>query len=147
MVNRFSQFTAYIADLYWMIQKIEREEMEALGLKGPQAQCIVAMSRQEEGITAAELSSLCEKDKASISRTVSDLISRGLVCREGSAYRAALRLTEEGRKIAGQVNQKVRLAAARAGEGLSEADRKVLYATLERIAANLKKISQEGLTV
>ena len=146
MVNRFSQFTAYIADLYWMIQKIEREEMEALGLKGPQAQCIVAMSRQE-GITAAELSSLCEKDKASISRTVSDLISRGLVCREGSAYRAALHLTEEGRKIAGQVNQKVRLAAARAGEGLSEADRKVLYTALERIAANLKKISQEGLTV
>lgn len=147
MITRFSQFTSYISELYWMIQKIEREEMESLGLKGPQAECMVAMSRREEGVTAAELSALCEKDKAAISRIVSDLVSRGLVCREGSAYRAALHLTEAGKQIAEQVNRKVALAVSRAGKGLTEADRSVLYGSLELISANLKKISQEGLTV
>lgn len=147
MITRFSQFTSYISELYWMIQKIEREEMESLGLKGPQAECMVVMSRREEGVTAAELSTLCEKDKAAISRIVSDLVSRGLVCREGSAYRAALHLTEAGKQIAEQVNRRVHLAAARAGEGLTEEDRRVLYAALDRICANIKKISQEGLTV
>ena len=145
MITRFSQFTAYISELYWMIQKIEREEMESLGLKGPQAECLVAISRRSEGGTAAELSSLCERDRSAISRTISDLVSRGLVCREGSAYRALLRLTEEGRKIASQVNRKVARAVAKAGEGLSEADRTALYACLDRITCNIKKISQEGL--
>lgn len=147
MIARFSQFTAYISEIYWMIQKIERAEMEALGLKGPQAECLVAMSRRTEGITAAELSTLCEKDKSAISRIVSDLVSRGLVHREGSAYRALLHLTEEGRKIAEQVNRKVALAVSRAGKGLTEADRTALYKSLERISGNIKIISQEGLTV
>lgn len=147
MITRFSQFTAYISELYWMIQKIEREEMEALGLKGPQAECLVAMSRRREGITAAELSTLCEKDKSAISRSISDLVSRGLVMREGSAYRALLRLTEEGRKIAEQVNRKVALAVSRAGKGLTEEDRIALYESLERISGNIKKISQEGLSL
>lgn len=147
MIARFSQFTAYISDIYWMIQKIEREEMEALGLKGPQAQCLVAMSRRE-GVTAAELSVLCEKDKAAISRSISGLIERGLVHRAGSGpYRAVLHLTEEGRRIAHEVNRKVSLAVTRASEGLTAPDRTALYACLERISGNIKKISQEGLTL
>jgi len=66
MIARFAQFTAHISEIYWMIQKIEREEMERLGLRGSQAQCLVAISRRSEGVTAAELCTLCEKDKASI---------------------------------------------------------------------------------
>lgn len=147
MVTRFSQFTAYISELYWMIQKIEREEMESLGLKGPQAECLVAMSRRKDGVTAAELSTLCEKDKAAISRSIADLVSRGLVSREGSAYRALLHLTEEGRKVAEQVNRKVALAVHRAGKGLTEEARASLYESLEQISRNIKKISQEGLSL
>ena len=148
MIARFAQFTAYISDIYWMIQKIEREEMERLGLKGPQAQCLVAISRRSEGVTAAELCTLCEKDKAAISRTVSALVERGLVQRVGKgAYRAALRLTEEGHRMAEIVNRKVALAAQRTGEGLSEEARAFLYQSLEQISGNLKKISQEGLTL
>ena len=146
MITRFSRFTAHIAEIYWMIQKIEREEMEQLGLKGPQAQCLVAISRRSEGVTAAELSTICEKDKAAISRIVSDLISRRLVTRSGGSYRAALHLTEEGRKITDIVNEKVSLAACRVGEGLDEGSRTVLYHSLALISNNLKKISQEGLT-
>ena len=148
MLARFTQFTAHISEIYWTIQKIERDEMERLGLKGSQAQCLVAISRKEEGITAAELCVLCEKDKAAISRTVATLVERNLVCRAGSgAYRASLRLTDEGRKIAEIVNRKVALAARRAGEGLSDEGRAFLYQGLALISDNLKKISQEGLTV
>lgn len=148
MIGRFSLFTACISDIYWMLQKIEREEMASYQLKAPHAQCLVAMSRRAGGVTAAQLCELCEKDKASISRTVSELVARGLVLREGgNGYRAALRLTEEGRQIAGEVNRKVTRAVVRAGEGLTDADREVLYASLERIATNLEKLSEEGLGI
>ena len=50
MVDRFRLFSASISAIYRDIQKIEREEMERLGLKGPQAQCLVAISRRSEGV-------------------------------------------------------------------------------------------------
>lgn len=145
MLDRFEQFSACISDIYWMIQKIEREEMDTYGLKGPHVQCLVAMSRHPEGVTAARLSTLCEKDKAAISRTVAQLVQQGLVVRPNSGYRALLRLSEEGVNVARQVKQKINLAVNRAGKGLTDTDRKVFYAALCRIADNLKTISKEGL--
>lgn len=146
MIDRFELFTSYISEIYRQIQKIERDVMESFGLKGPHVQCLVAMSRQGRSVTAAQLSALCEKDKAAISRTLSEMVQEGLVIREGSgAYRAPLRLTDKGMQVTQQVNQKVHLAVSQAGEGLSESDREALYSALGRICANLKHISKEGL--
>ena len=148
MIDRFELFTSYISDIYRHIQKIERDVMESYGLKGPHVQCLVAMSRQDQSVTAAQLSSLCEKDKAAISRTLSEMVQEGLVIREGQgSYRAALRLTEKGAEIARQVNQKVHLAVSQAGEGLSESDRETLYTALGCICTNLKQMSKEGLSI
>lgn len=146
MIDRFELFTSYISEIYRQIQKIERDVMESYGLKGPHVQCLVAMSRQGQSVTAAQLSALCEKDKAAISRTLSEMVQEGLVAREGSgSYRAALHLTEKGIEVARQVNQKVNLAVFRAGDGLSDADREIFYTALGRICANLKLMSKEGL--
>ena len=73
MIDRFEQFSSSIAAIYKCIQKIERDQMARYGLKGPHVQCLVIMSRFPEGVTAAELCELCEKDKAAISRAVSEL--------------------------------------------------------------------------
>ena len=145
MLDRFELFTSHICDIYWTIQKIEREEMEHYGLKGPHVQCLVALSSHSEGITAARLSELCEKDKAAISRTVAELVQQGLVVRSGGGYRASLCLTEQGRVLAREVNEKAQRAVLRAGQGLTDDDRAVLYAALATISANLKTISKEGL--
>ena len=99
MENRYELINASISSMYHDIQKIERIEMAAYGLKGPHAQCLLAMSRHPGGITAARLCEACEKDKAAVSRILTELEGAGMIRREtrnGTRYRACLLLTEQG---------------------------------------------------
>lgn len=148
MLSKYELFSSSVSCMYHDIQKIERTEMAKFGLKGPHAQCLLAMSRYSEGITAARLCEVCEKDKAAISRAIAELEQMGLVCREirnGSRYRAQLMLTETGRQAAESVNQKAQQAVEQAGEGLNDAQREVFYRVLALIAGNLHTICKDGL--
>lgn len=148
MLERFEQFSSSIAELYHYIQKIERVEMTKYGLKGPHVKCLIAMHRYPEGITAAKLCELCDKDKAAISRTLSELEQHGLVNRcsvNGNSYRALLKLTPAGEEAAIQVAKKAQIAVERAGVGMTQQQREMFYTTLNLIASNLNKIFQEGL--
>lgn len=148
MVSRFEQFCSSVSCIYHYIQKIERVEMAKYGLKGPHAQCLLAMSRYPEGITASELCTACDKDKAAISRTVAELEREGLVerqTRNGNRYRAILRLTPQGKDAACRVDDRARFAVEKAGAGMTNDQREVFYAALDLIAGNLQVISAEGL--
>ena len=148
MLNRFEQFVSSISCINRYIQKIERDEMARYGLKGPHAQYLIAMNRFPDGVTAAQLSGICEKDKAAVSRAVSELETGGLIYRAGdnsTGYRAMLMLTEHGRTAASKLIRIAELAVEKAGAGLSDEDRAVFYASLNRIATNLRQISLEGL--
>ena len=148
MLGRYEQFSAAISSMYHDIQKIERVEMAKFGLKGPHAQCLLAMSRYPEGITATQICDICEKDKAAVSRTLAELEENGLVlrtARNGSRYRALLTLTEKGKDAARTVNEKAQIAVELAGAGLDDAQREVFYAVLDVIAGNLHTICKEGL--
>lgn len=148
MLNRFEQFTTLISAIYQDIQKIERDEMEKHGLKGAYAQYLLALKNNPQGLTASELSEICDKDKAAVSRAVSELENKGLLVRNAqnpSAYRAPLTLTEAGVQAAQFVSHRAATAVEWAGKGLSDDDRKVFYAALERIAANLDAISKKGI--
>ena len=148
MVTRFEQFTASVASIYRSIQKIERVEMARYGLKGPHAQVLLAMSRFPDGVTSGELVKFCDKDKAAISRTVAELEREGMVNRvgkNGNNYRAALTLTDRGREAADQVAIRARQAVDAASVGLSDDNRRILYAALELIAEHLQNICEVGL--
>lgn len=148
MISRFEQFCSSISCLHRYIQKIERVEMEKFGLKGPHVQCMLALSGNPEGLTSAQLCVLCDRDKAAISRTVAELEREEMVERvtnNGNRYRAILKLTDRGRAASAQVNERVKLAVEKAGEGLSDEQRSVLYSSLELIAENLQEISFSGL--
>lgn len=145
-VSRLEQFACSISEIYHYIQKIERIEMARYGLKGPHAQYLIAMARFPQGITAAKLGRICDKDKAAVSRAVAELEQEGLICRSSSrAYRTPLVLTQKGQVAADQVNQQASLAVEAAGKGLSDNARKIFYESLSLIAANLQRISIEGL--
>ena len=148
MVTRFEQFTSSVASIYRSIQKIERVEMARYGLKGPHAQVLLAMSRFPDGVTSGELVKFCDKDKAAISRTVAELEREGMVNRagkNGNNYRAALTLTDRGREAADQVAIRARQAVDAASDGLSDDNRRILYAALELIAEHLQNICEVGL--
>ena len=148
MIHRYEVFSAAIASMYHDVQRIERVEMANYGLKGPHAQCLLAMSRYPEGLTSVKLCEICDKDKAAVSRTVSELEQAGLLTieqRNGIRYRAVLRLTEAGQTAAQAVCRRAELAVARAGEGLTDGQREVFYDVLAKIAGNLHAICKNGL--
>ena len=148
MVTRFEQFSSAVACIYRCIQKIERVEMAKYGLKGPHAQCLLAMSHHPEGITASELCTICDKDKAAISRTLVELEQEAMVercMRDGNRYRALLMLTAQGKIAAEQVEARVKLAVEKAGNGMTDAQRATFYEVLGLIAGHLQTICEEGL--
>jgi len=148
LLKRFETFTYAVSGIYRDIQKIEREEMETYGLKGGYAQYLLAMTRFPEGVTAAELCEICDKDKAAVSRVVSELEAKGLLLRQNSgnnAYRAKLVLTDLGLQTAEFVQRRASIAVELAGQGLGDEERRIFYAALERIANNLRRIGEEGI--
>lgn len=148
MISRFERFTTAIAGIHRSIQKIEREEMIKYGLKGAYAQYLTVMGRFPEGITAARLCELCDKDKAAVSRAVAEMEELELIYREDvneSGYRALLKLTADGVEAAEYVGEKAQAAVAIAGGSLDDTQRTVMYQALEQIAAELRQISRQGI--
>lgn len=148
MLSRYEQFSSMISAIYRDIQKLEREEMIQYGFKGAYAQYLAAIFRHPEGITAAQLCEICDKDKAAVSRVVTEMEAKGLVSRRSesaSAYRARIRLTDLGREAAQFVSRRAQEAVDAAGNGLTDESRSAFYQALHLIASNLQKISREGI--
>lgn len=148
MISKYELFSTAVSCMCRDIQKIERTEMAKFGLKGPHAQCLLAMKRFPQGITSVRLCELCEKDKAAISRTVAELEEAGLVKRaqrNGVRYRSLLTLTEEGSVAADAVSLRATQAVEQAGMGLNDEQREVFYTVLAVIAENLHTICKNGL--
>jgi DNA-binding MarR family transcriptional regulator len=148
MIGRFEQFCTAISSIQHSIAKIERMEMEKHGLKGPHAQCMLVMERNPEGITAAQLCGTCEKDKAAISRTLAELEAAGMITREdpnGKRYRSRLYLTDKGRTVAKQVDDRVHRAVSRVSNGYDVATREIFVHVLGLIAVNLQDLCKNGL--
>lgn len=148
MINRYESFSISVSSIYKYIQKIEREVMISLGLKGPHAQIITILSRYPNGITSAELSRLCEKNKAAISRSVAELEEIGLIMRcnqSGNAYKALIMLTDKGKCASKSISSHASKAVELVGSGISDEDREALYRSLEIIYSNIEKLSTEGL--
>ncbi len=149
MIERFEQFSYSINAIYRYILKIEREQMEKFGYRGSYALYLAIMSHFPEGLTATRLGELSDRDKAGISRIVSEMESNGLITRQSNKdnfYRAKLVLTDKGREVADFVREKAISAVSEAGGGISDEDRRTFYECLFTIASNLKRISNEGLS-
>lgn len=148
MLSRFEQFSFVISGIYRYIQKLERDEMIKYGHKGSFAQYLVAIGRFPSGVTSVQLCEICNKDKAAVSRAVSEMEEKGLICRDASRhtfYRAPLKLTEEGKKAMEFISKRAQTAVESAGKELSDSDRKVLYSTLDTISAKLHTLTKEGI--
>ena len=146
--GRYEQFSSVITGIYRYIQKIERNEMIKYGYKGSYALYLMTMRRHPEGVTSAQLCELCDRDKAAVSRIITEMKSKGLICwgnESESRYRARLMLTEEGKKAAEYVSDRAKAAAAIVNEKLDEEQRKSMYTTLDMFSESLQSIVEEGI--
>ncbi|MBQ6803688.1 MAG: hypothetical protein IJP04_03430 [Clostridia bacterium] len=148
MIDRFERFSFAISEISRQWHKIAADELEKYHLKGPYATYFTTLYRFPEGIPSARLSELCGRDKSDVSRAVAGLEKQGLVAKEGvggNFYRAKLRLTEEGKKVAEHINDRARIAVELGGNGLTDEEREIFYHALELIVTNLQALSREGL--
>lgn len=145
-MTRFERLSFAFTEVYRCWHKIAADEMGQYGLKGPYAIYLIAMLRFPEGVTAARLCEICNRNKADVSRAVADMEKKGFLIKKGVPYRALLVLTEAGKTAAEQVSEKACRALEIGGKGLSDERRVIFLKTFEVIAANLKVISKEGLS-
>lgn len=148
MLSRFEQFSFVISGINRYIQKLERDEMVKYGFKGAYAQYLVLLHRYPEGLTLSQLCALCDRDKAAVSRSVSEMLDKGLLLRRNEhkrVYKARLLLTEEGQRAADFVCTRAQSAVAAVGSELTDEERAVFYATLDLIASNLEILTKEGI--
>ncbi len=148
MEERFEAFVGLITQIYKSIQKIKGLEMTEQGLRGNHTMCLYNLGRHPDGLTCAQLTTLCEEDKAAISRTLAELETRGYVRREAPAgsgkYRAKLLLTEKGQVVARFIRKRAESIVEQGGEGLTDSQRESLYASLLLISQNLQSLPDEN---
>ena len=141
MIQRFETFVTAITQINRCIQKLKSQEMADFGLKGTHVMCLFQLRQHPEGLTSAQLAQSCEEDKAAISRALSELRQRELVTTppsEGRHYRTALTLTEQGRAITRQMDEKIMHIVAAAAQGYTKEERVVFYRVLLQISENLQ---------
>ena len=139
MIQRFDAFVSGITACYKYIQRIKSMEMTEFGLKGTHVMCLYYLRRNPAGLTAAQLCGLCAEDKAAISRTVSELRSRGYITTlSEKAYRAMLTLTTAGQELARKFDQLIEGWVSTGGDGLTDEERVDFYKSLSAIAENLR---------
>ena len=148
MIDRFEHFSFAISEISRCWHRIASDVMGSYGLKGPYAVYFTALLRYSEGITAAQLGEICSRDKADVSRAMTQLTQLGLVEKcdgETRSYRTRLKLTNAGTKLAEDINSKAIVAVENASQGLSTEKRTTFYEALDLITGNLQQLSKTGL--
>lgn len=146
MDNRYDKFTSLIMNINRSIQKIKNVEMEDLGLKGKQVQCLFHLFNVKDGLTSTQLCSYCAEDKGAVSRTVKELVELGYVYvdeQSDKKYRNPIKLTKKGEEIGRIVVEKIGGFVNVASAGLADKTREELYSALTLISNNLQKICEE----
>ena len=141
MNEKYKIFTVLMANINRSIRKIKTEEMAEFHLKIPHVSCLYYLYKKDT-LTAKELCDICEEDKANVSRALDYLQTNGYLVRqneENKKYKSHLALTEMGRSVAGKIVEKIDRILEEAGEGISDADREIMYRSLFQISTNLQK--------
>ena len=141
MDEKYKIFTVLMANINRSIRKIKTQEMAEFHLKSPHVSCLYYLYKKDT-LTAKELCDICEEDKANVSRALDYLQTNGYLVRqneENKKYKSHLALTEMGRGVAGKIADKIDRILEEAGEGISDADREIMYRSLFQISTNLQK--------
>lgn len=149
MFNRFETFITTMNQISRSIQTIKNREMAAYNLKGTHVMCLYQLKQHSEGLTATELASLCDEDKAAVSRSLSKLEGKGMIAFtdvEGKKrYRTVITLTEQGSKVCDQISQKIDEMLQVNSQGISDEERETFYRVFSVIANNLQTTSKTNL--
>ena len=129
------------------VQAMKSQKMTAYGLKGTNTTCLCRILLSENGLTATELATACGIDKAQVSRAMTELTERGLVCRDdsnGRRYKQKYYLTDAGVIAATDITEATRDVREALYQGIDEKDLQVFNDVLARMCSNFNRYSKES---
>lgn len=144
MEERFETFTVLIGQISRSIYKLKTMEMAGYDLRSSHVSCLYYLYKMKS-LTAKELCDICAEDKANISRAVKYLEENGYLRCESKRikrYQSPLILTEKGEEIGERIAFRIDRILSRAGDGVSEEDRRIMYRSLAVIRENLSKLCE-----
>lgn len=144
MTDRFERFISVISEIDKHWHKVAANVMAEYGLKGPYAIYLITLFKHPDGLNASQLSEICERNKADVSRAINDMENKGLLFKNlvnNSFYRARLVLTEKGMNAAKKIKLTAECAVDAASSGITDKEREILYKSLDIISDNLKTMS------
>lgn len=140
MIPRFELFTSNVSLAYKYIIKIKAHEMQEFGLKAAHVMCLFFIGRNQDGLTAGELTELCNEDKSGISKALTALKAKGYISSENDGtkkYRIKYTISQKGLEIYDRIIDAITNVIEKCNYGLNEKEREVFYSTFEKIVANL----------
>lgn len=147
MIENFERLCTGVNSIYKSVRRIQQNEMTALGLSCKHVLPFYFLMMNREGLTAAELCTLCNVDKAGISRVLSEMKEMGYVAIEKTserrAYRSKVLLTGAGEQTAEVIRERILRATMEGGQTVSEEEREIFYRVLGIIGANLVRAAEQ----
>ena len=147
MERLFESFVFSVARIYKDIQKIKGREMARMGLRGAHALYLYRLYRAPEGLTGAQLTALCDEDKAAVSRAMSQLEDAGLIVypddTDQRRYRSRAVLTPSGRETARRVDERISNYVCAVQSNMTDEHRRNFYSALNEIADNLHQFADK----
>ncbi|MCM1296076.1 MAG: MarR family winged helix-turn-helix transcriptional regulator [Muribaculaceae bacterium] len=137
MEDIYTKFTGSILKLNRLVQKIKNYEISKHGLKPIHVSCGYYLNKNPQGLTAKELGELSLEDKAAISRSLKFLQEKGYVKYAPYGHNEIVQLTDEGKKLADYICERVNLAVNACSVSLTDDERSFLYKSLSDVADNL----------
>ena len=120
------------------LDRVTAGRFQELGVTVAEAQFLGAI-HHHEGASLKELSELLSVDKSHVTRTVTDLIEKGLVENTASGHAYSLRLTEEGERTGAQVKAIVDDAWEHLLEDLTSEERDTMDSIIWKITQKIKE--------
>lgn len=145
-MDRFATFTVLINRISRNIRKIKNQEMAEYNLKSIHVSCLYYLYIEDK-MTATDLCERCEEDKATISRALDYLETKGyLTCESKSTkrYKSPFILTEEGRDIGKKIADKINGVLDVISTSLTEKERVEFYRSLSIISESLETVSKQN---
>lgn len=145
-MDRFEIFTVLINRISRNIRKIKNQAMADYNLKSVHVSCLYYLFLAGS-LTATDLCERCEEDKATISRALDYLETKGyLTCESKSVkrYKSPFTLTEEGYEVGKKIVDKINFVLDTISTSLTEDERQVFYHSLSVISESLETVSKEG---
>ncbi len=146
--DRLDKFMTLVIGASRSVTRLKAKYMNEYGLGSTHTMCIRQLYSSADGLTRTQLADRCELDKAQVSRIIGELAKRGCISEEQakSNYKRKIMLTDEGRRIAEDINKIVLRINQFVSATLTDEEITIFYKVFKQICENLKVAEEKSDT-